>query len=300
MRMFLRLASVVTCALVLGKPARAQLSFTLTPSVVSAPQGSSLTFAGTIENSSTNELFLNGASYTLAGTGFRLDPGPFLLNGPLSLAGGASYTGDFFDLALGFDPVGRYDGEFSILGGPDPSGTAVIGTAGFAIELAAAPPTTARRDYQVSSLGPSGVTFNVEMPGTWTFEVTGGAWNPWGSGFGQCDAFGANCRYGWRTDYAVEFNGILTPFYFGTYATPELALAAARPFTTQLTSTGPVHLLMLDNQYGDNFGDVTITVTGPVPPTVPDPTTAPEPATFALVCGGLLGLGAVARRRRVD
>ena len=95
--------------------------------------GGTLYYEATVSAPSTNSalVYLNGDSYSLAGA-FRLDDSPFLLNFPLDLAPGQSYTGSLFAITVPANSsVGLYNGSFQMLGGSTGSDNAVLTSATF-------------------------------------------------------------------------------------------------------------------------------------------------------------------------
>src|ERR1700682_2574233 len=100
-------------------------SITFTLSAVFGAPGSTATVYGTITNTGSSTIYLNGASFSLSSPSFlNGDTTNFFLNAPLSLAGGTNsgLIGLFsFGIAPG-TPRGLYSGSFlDILGGLGPS-----------------------------------------------------------------------------------------------------------------------------------------------------------------------------------
>lgn len=105
------------------------------PTLIGAP-GTSVTFAGTIQNASGVELFLNGAGGSLSSPELTLDLTPFFTLTPLSLLDGQSYTGDIFSVAIsGVTLAGDYFGTFTIQGGVDSLTFDTVGFAGFQVTV---------------------------------------------------------------------------------------------------------------------------------------------------------------------
>ena len=110
------------------------ITFSITnPLQAIGPLGGTLDFNATVAAPSTNSglIFLNGDSYSLSGA-FTLDDSPFLLNFPLDLAPGQSYTGTLFDVVVPpLSAAGLHAGSFQILGGTTDSSNSVLGNATF-------------------------------------------------------------------------------------------------------------------------------------------------------------------------
>ena len=82
--------------------------------------GSSVTFSGTLQNSSGQEVFLNGAGGNLSYSELTLDVTPFFTFTPLSLLDGQSYAGELFSVAISSVAIpGDYGGAFIVQGGLD-------------------------------------------------------------------------------------------------------------------------------------------------------------------------------------
>jgi hypothetical protein len=118
------------------------LNFTINdPSQVAGTMGGTLYYNATVTAPSTNSalIYLNGDSYTL-NAALVLDDSPFLLNFPLSLAPGQSYTGSLFEVVLPADSsLGSYPGSFQILGGAADSADLLLGSATFNIAISPEP-----------------------------------------------------------------------------------------------------------------------------------------------------------------
>ena len=111
--------------------ARADLVLTLAPSSLNVLPGGSVQFTGTLTNTGSTSVFLNGDSITssvyLSGNSSNLpvpsltvDDKPFIFGAPLMLQPGGTYSGPFFivtaNAAMTF---GSYFGTYSVQSGPD-------------------------------------------------------------------------------------------------------------------------------------------------------------------------------------
>jgi hypothetical protein len=102
--------------------AHAQLELTLDSPSLTVGIGGAAAFTGTIANPAGQPtLFLNGLDISVEG-GLLIDPAPFGL--PVSLAGGESFNGTLFDVAVpGGTMPGLYAGNLTIVGGADGNAT---------------------------------------------------------------------------------------------------------------------------------------------------------------------------------
>jgi hypothetical protein len=122
--------------------ARADVIFDLTPPMLSTAAGTTIEFTGTLTNTGSSEVFLNGDFSVLLFSSLKLDDLPFFANSPLSLAaGGGLYSGPFFDVIV--DPVavpGTYTGSFTIQGGADSSTFNNLASQNFQVTVVSAVP----------------------------------------------------------------------------------------------------------------------------------------------------------------
>jgi len=97
------------------------LTLVLTPGAQTGAPGSLLTFSGSLTNTGTSALFLNGLNLQLNAPGgaFTLDEFAFFVNVPQQLAGGQTTgTVPLFTVTLGSGALpGTYSGSITILGG---------------------------------------------------------------------------------------------------------------------------------------------------------------------------------------
>jgi hypothetical protein len=106
--------------------------------------GGNEVFDATVTAASSNNaaVFLNGDSFNVAGP-ITLNDTDFFTNFPLSLAPGASFTGDLFVLtALPDISSGVYLGSFSLLGGANGNASSMLGTADFSLAVSAPEPSS--------------------------------------------------------------------------------------------------------------------------------------------------------------
>lgn len=115
--------------LVAGAQAHADLLFELTQASQSGTPGSEVFFSGTLTNTGSSALFLNGIQFNFDSLGNAVlsgDDSVFFTNVPPSLAASgnpsASYTGSIFGVNIaGNAPTGTYTGTVTITGGADSS-----------------------------------------------------------------------------------------------------------------------------------------------------------------------------------
>jgi hypothetical protein len=137
--------AVAVAALALALPAAADtLDFTLSSPFTSAAPGGTVSFDATVNAPLTNTgaLFLIGDSTTVNIPGATLDDSPFLLNFPLSLNPGDTFTGELFTITLPSSIAqGVYTGFFEIQGGSDPSSQNILGTVTYSVGVTPEPST---------------------------------------------------------------------------------------------------------------------------------------------------------------
>ncbi|MEM6747262.1 MAG: hypothetical protein AAF608_07575 [Pseudomonadota bacterium] len=137
----------------------------------------------------------------------------------------------------------------------------------------------------------NGVTVSLDA-GVYELSFVEGAykaWNAWGKVQG-CDSDGANCSKGWLTNINVLAEGTVYKLgRHGRFETPDLALAAASPFTLTLSALTDVTFYIGDSYFKDNVGGISMQVAA---------IAMPVPAAGLLFVGAAAGF-AVARRRRM-
>jgi hypothetical protein len=126
--------------------AQASLLFTLNPAVMSGMPGDSLT----LTNTYNYELYLNGNSFTFAGSSTDFGVSGLLGSVPLSLmpagdiSGGDTYMGSIFDVQiLSSAATGKYAGSYSMLGGADDQGQDELVDCNFQVEVTGTNPPQA-------------------------------------------------------------------------------------------------------------------------------------------------------------
>jgi len=129
-------AALVTIGLLPAAAYADSVTFTLTnPNQNVSYLGGTVTFAATVSAPAGNgaAVFLNGDSFNVTAP-VTLDDSDFVNNFPLSLAPGASFTGNLFVLTLPPNSlVESYLGSFTLLGGADGNASATLGTANFSL-----------------------------------------------------------------------------------------------------------------------------------------------------------------------
>ncbi len=146
-KMALSLCMLGFAGLLLVAPASADtVNLTLTDPVQTGAPGATVTFNATVSAPLTNGAteFLNSDSFDVGTLGpGAIDDSGFLLNFPLSLDPGDSFTGTLFTVALPSNLTpGLYDGYFEITGGSDPSLLGNLATADFEIDSPVPEPGT--------------------------------------------------------------------------------------------------------------------------------------------------------------
>ena len=149
--MQLNIKLAVTALLTIGLSSAAAyadtITFTLTnPNQLGSYLGGSRTYDARVSAPATNTaaVFLNGDSFNVTAP-ITLDDSDFFSEFPLSLAPGASFTGDLFVLtAPPNSPVETFLGSFTLLGGADGNATATLGTVNFSLNVVTPEPSGIR------------------------------------------------------------------------------------------------------------------------------------------------------------
>jgi hypothetical protein len=136
LRMTLAVAALLTIGLSSAAAYADTITFTLTNSTGFVDvTGGSLTFDATVSAPAGNSapVFLNGDSFNMTAP-VTLDDSDFFGTFPLSLAPGASFTGDLFVLTVPPGTAfGTYLGTFTLVGGADGSASDTLGTVNFSL-----------------------------------------------------------------------------------------------------------------------------------------------------------------------
>ncbi|MBV9848564.1 MAG: PEP-CTERM sorting domain-containing protein [Armatimonadetes bacterium] len=130
------LLTLIAVMLLAPGAARAQLLFSLNPAALTGGPGQTLTFNGTLTNTGTSPVYLNGLFLTGLTTDFTMDPSLFLNNTPPLLASGASITDDLFTVDCGpAPPVGDWVGSATVIGGADANAQDAVATQNFLVSI---------------------------------------------------------------------------------------------------------------------------------------------------------------------
>jgi|GEM_PF-1256364 len=120
--------------------AKTQLVLDIVPTLQTGRLGQTITFAGTLRNTGSDELFLNAANHNLNVNGLTLNDDRFFSNAPVSMLGGTSWTGNLFDVVIGgITPIGTHSGSFNILGGLDGAEQNLLAAANFQVSVVGLP-----------------------------------------------------------------------------------------------------------------------------------------------------------------
>jgi hypothetical protein len=134
--MTLAVAALLTIGLSSAAAYADTVTFTLSnPNGDVSVSGGSLDYYATVSAAAGNSgtVFLNGDSFNVTAP-ITLDDSGFFGNFPLSLAPGASFTGDLFVLTVPpGTSFGTYLGTFTLLGGADGNASNALGTADFSL-----------------------------------------------------------------------------------------------------------------------------------------------------------------------
>jgi hypothetical protein len=111
--------ALLAASLLLAGAANAQISLTFSSSTLFAVPNTTVTFQGTIVNSSTTDtIFLNGLAGSFDSANLNINGSSYLGYVPVSLAPNTSYTGNLFDVIVAsITTPGAYNGSVQLLGG---------------------------------------------------------------------------------------------------------------------------------------------------------------------------------------
>jgi hypothetical protein len=135
----------ILCALATAPLASADVIFTLTPSALPAQPGGTASFTGTLENTGSSVVFLNGDLFSVPDFPLlTIDDSPFFNDAPLFLnPNGDSYSGAFFNILVDpSTPTGPYTGSFTIQGGADSNTFDDLATQNFEVDVGSTSPPT--------------------------------------------------------------------------------------------------------------------------------------------------------------
>lgn len=119
MRQILLLASSVLYVLC-PRVSQCASIFSLDSLIEVAFPGDTITFTGTLTNTTDSDLYLNADSFSISSTDLFLDDTAFFLFVPLVLAPGEFYSGTIFDVTISPHALpGDYYGSFTVYGGDD-------------------------------------------------------------------------------------------------------------------------------------------------------------------------------------
>jgi hypothetical protein len=123
-------------------PARAALTFALTPATQTATSSNEILFSGSLSNTSpTTNLFLNNLQFTLTGAATNLLPHTniFFANVPGILLSNETYTDTIFGVGLNPNTKpGNYSGQVTLQGGTNIFSTNNLGSQTFQVSVSAA------------------------------------------------------------------------------------------------------------------------------------------------------------------
>lgn len=138
-RLFSRIISLAVAAS-LGV-ANAGVILTFTPSTLNTVAGGTVEFVGTLTNTGTADVYLNGDVVILPYPDLTVDDSPFFISAPLFLSGGSSYTGPFIDVMADLAAVsGSYGGSYTIQGGVDANTFGNLATQDFSVNVSSSVP----------------------------------------------------------------------------------------------------------------------------------------------------------------
>jgi len=128
------------CALIIAmasvEAARADATLTFTSSTLSIAAGGTVEFDGTLTNTGTDDIYLNGDVVILNYPDLIVDDSILYIDAPLFLSAGDSYSGAFFDVtADAATPAGSYSGTYTIQGGADGDTFDDIATVDFTVDV---------------------------------------------------------------------------------------------------------------------------------------------------------------------
>ena len=141
----LTLLSALALTTFAAAPAQAQLTVALSPvaPVFTSSADQTITFSGTLTNSYSYPLYLNGDFFDYPAAPLSVDDTPFFNTfvGPgTPLAASSMTTTDLFTVLVPANtPVNSYDGTFYLTGGQDLLATQALASTPFPVEVQAVP-----------------------------------------------------------------------------------------------------------------------------------------------------------------
>lgn len=116
------------------------LTLTLDSPVLTGMPNSLVTFTGTLDNTSGQEVFLNGADSNLGYSELEPDFTLFFADAPLSLPDGTSYSGPLLSVGIsGIAIPGNYFASFDIQGGGDENASDLLVSGNVEVNVSAVP-----------------------------------------------------------------------------------------------------------------------------------------------------------------
>jgi hypothetical protein len=132
-------ALVIVMASIAGE-AHADVVLNFTPTMRDMVPGGTVEFVGTLTNTGTTDVYLNGDVIVLPYPNLTVDDSPFFTNSPLFLPGGGAYTGPFIDVMADLSILpGEYSGSYRVQGGADANMFDDLATQAFTVDVVAAP-----------------------------------------------------------------------------------------------------------------------------------------------------------------
>lgn len=116
--------------------AHADAILTFTPSSLTIAPGGTVEFVGTLTNTGTADLYLNGDGIIFFYPDLTYDDSPFFADSPLFLSPGDSYIGPFIDVSADLATTsGIYNGTYIVQGGADSSTFDDIASEDFTVDV---------------------------------------------------------------------------------------------------------------------------------------------------------------------
>lgn len=162
--LFVRCATLAVLGLAASSAAHAQnanVTFSLTPNMISTTAGSTVTFFGSVVNQAgAPTVFLNGDTSPQVDPVLTVDDrtSDFFNATPIMLMGGQSFpssgTASFFTVMVASNAApGTYSGTFNIQGGADSNAQDAVASQTFSVVVAAAPEPSQIASLAVGMLG---------------------------------------------------------------------------------------------------------------------------------------------------